>query len=218
MDLGQGSHTTQNQLLSRYHTRHLHEGSSSRSSSSARTPVTLQRSITKAELEVTHLQVAVYQEQVSIERAERARETERGARARDTEIRERERERERERWYDIGRVCNSVHTHTHHPPTRYLIYLEQVCAMQHYIHPHTHTHAHTHTRTHTHAHTHRTGLLCLFSGFSMRVVSRECMRGVMNENQNELNKIVSRECMRGVMNQARRTFFRSVRVWLLLIP
>ena len=80
MALGEGSHTTPNQL-SRHHTRHLHEGSSSRSSSSARTPVTLQRSITKAELEATHLQVAVYQEQVCIEsareRQERAREIER---------------------------------------------------------------------------------------------------------------------------------------------
>ena len=82
MALGQGSHTTPNQL-SRLHTRNLLEGSSSRSSSSARTPVTLQRSITKAELEATHLQVAVYQEQVCMERArerdreERAREIER---------------------------------------------------------------------------------------------------------------------------------------------
>ena len=59
---GEGSHTTPNQL-SQHLTRHLHEGTSN---SSARTPVTLQRSITKAELERTYLQVAIYQEQVCV--------------------------------------------------------------------------------------------------------------------------------------------------------
>ncbi len=70
------SNTRPNQL-SRHLTRHLHL--LHEASSSARTPVTLQRSISMAELEhthQTHLQVAIDQEQVYRE-SERARARER---------------------------------------------------------------------------------------------------------------------------------------------
>ena len=57
------SNTRPNQL-SRHLTRHLHL--LTEPSSSARTPVTLQRSISMAELEHTHLHVAIFQEQVCV--------------------------------------------------------------------------------------------------------------------------------------------------------
>ena len=76
MPFGLVSNTRPNQL-SRHLTRHLHL--LHEASSSARTPVTLQRSISMAELEHTqhtHLQVAIHQEQVYKE-SERARARER---------------------------------------------------------------------------------------------------------------------------------------------
>ena len=56
-------HSRPNQL-SRHLTRHLHL--LTEPSSSARTPVTLQRSISMADLESNHLHVAIYQEQVCV--------------------------------------------------------------------------------------------------------------------------------------------------------